>query len=87
MFEIGDNLKSRVNTFFDGYYTVVNVSKTHYALKPYERNGKPSFADDKYGNYKKTIKWVEKNMYKISPHPPEIQEDENDFTSILDWDF
>jgi hypothetical protein len=64
-YKVGDNLRSQVNTIFSGYYKVIEVTETHYFLETYEDNGKKTFPNNngKFGIYKKTKNWVEKNTY------------------------
>jgi len=66
-YKIGDNLKSQINAR-PGYYKLVKITITHYFLEAYENNGEKTFPNNnngKLGIYKKTKKWVEKNMYYL----------------------
>ena len=65
-YNIGDSLKSKINTKYNGCWEISSVTEKHYYIISLDETGKPSFPDDSdYGNYRKTIAWTEENMYKI----------------------
>jgi len=89
MWNIGDNLSSKINSLHTGYYTIIEVGDNWYKLRAMERNGTPTFPDDKdkYGVFVKKQKWCHKNMNLLPPRPKEVIEDEMDFIDPLDCDF
>ena len=89
MWNVGDNIASKVNSLHTGYYTIIKVTDKKYTFRAMERDGTPTFPEDrdKYGIYTYNKKWCHKNMTLLPPRPPEVNEDEMDFIDPLDSPF
>ena len=89
MWNVGDNIASKINTIHTGYYTIIQVTSSKYVFRAMERNGTPTFPNDKdkFGVYAYPHNWCHENMILLPPRPPEIQEDEMDFINPLETDW